>query len=61
MRLLADENIPFLTIELLRKKGHDLLAISERAPSICDEDVMLLAEDEERILLTFDKDFGELV
>jgi predicted nuclease of predicted toxin-antitoxin system len=61
MRLLTDENIPLLAIELLRKKGHDVLAISEIAPSICDEDVMLLAEDEGRILLTFDKDFGELV
>jgi predicted nuclease of predicted toxin-antitoxin system len=60
MRLLADENIPLLAIELLRRKGHDVLAIAESAPSICDEDVLLLAEDEGRILLTFDKDFGEL-
>ena len=60
MRLLADENIPLLAIELLRRKGHDVLAIAESAPSICDEEVMLLAQDEERILLTFDKDFGEL-
>ena len=60
MRLLADENIPLLAIGLLRRKGHDVLAISESTPSICDEEVMLLAEDEERILLTFDKDFGEL-
>lgn len=60
MRLLADENIPIQAIEMLRKKGHDVLAISESAPSICDENVMLLAEGEGRILLTFDKDFGEL-
>jgi predicted nuclease of predicted toxin-antitoxin system len=58
MRILA-ENIPLLAIELLRRKGHDVLAIAESAPSICDEDVMFLAEDEGRILLTFDKDFGE--
>ena len=60
MRLLADENIPVLAIEQLRRKGHDVLAIAESTPSICDENVMLLAEDEGRILLTFDKDFGEL-
>lgn len=54
MRLLADENIPIQAIEMLRKKGHDVLAISESAPSICDENVMLLAEGEGRILLTFD-------
>jgi len=45
MRLLADENIPALTLERLRGRGHDVLAI---------------AECEQRILLTFDKDFGEL-
>ena len=42
MRLLADENIPYLAIELLRRKGHDVLAIAESTPSICDENVMLL-------------------
>ncbi len=41
-----------MAIELLRRKGHDVLAISESTPSICDEEVMLLAEDEGRILLT---------
>jgi predicted nuclease of predicted toxin-antitoxin system len=60
MRLLADENIPFMAIELLRRKGHDVLAIAESTPSICDENVMLFGENEGRILLTFDKDFGEL-
>jgi predicted nuclease of predicted toxin-antitoxin system len=60
MRLLADENIPLAAIDLLRKRGHDVLAVSEIAPSICDEDVLLMAKDEGRILLTFDKDFGEL-
>ncbi len=49
-----------MAIERLRRKGHDVRAISESAPSICDEDVMFLAENEARILLTFDKDFGEL-
>ena len=60
MRLLADENIPLAAVELLRKRGHDVLAICEASPNACDEDVMLLARREERILLAFDKDFGEL-
>ena len=38
-----------------------MLAVSEIVPSACDEDVMHLAKHEGRILLTFDKDFGELV
>ena len=41
MRLLADENIPLKAIELLRKKGHDVLSISECEPRACDEDVEL--------------------
>ena len=60
MQLLADENIPSAAIDLLRKRRHDVLAISEMSPSACDEDVLLLAKREGRILLTFDKDFGEL-
>jgi predicted nuclease of predicted toxin-antitoxin system len=60
MRLLADENMPLLAIELLRRRGGDVLAIAESTPSICDDDFMFLAEDEGHILLTFDKDFGEL-
>ncbi|MDD4652192.1 MAG: DUF5615 family PIN-like protein [Methanothrix sp.] len=42
MRLLADENIPILAIELLRRNGHDVLAIAVSTPSICDDDVMLI-------------------
>jgi len=60
MRLLANENIPALTLERLRGRGHDVLSISESAASICDKDVLAIAEGEQRILLTFDKDFGEL-
>lgn len=60
MRLLADENVPYAAVDLLRKRGHDILAISEMSPSACDEDVMILAKGDGRILLTFDKDFGEL-
>lgn len=58
MRLLADENIPLKAIELLRKAGHDVLSISESAPRACDRDFMMLAEEDGRTLLTFDKDFG---
>ena len=60
MRLLADENIPVASVDLLRKRGHDVLSISEMMPSASDEDVLLLAKRERSILLTFDKDFGEL-
>lgn len=57
MRLLADENIPLRAVQLLREMGHDVLSICEIAPKTSDEDVLELAEKDERILLTFDKDF----
>jgi predicted nuclease of predicted toxin-antitoxin system len=60
MRLLANENLPFAAIQLLRANGYDVLWIRESAPGSADEDVLAVASEEERILLTFDKDFGEL-
>lgn len=38
-----------------------MLSIGEEAPSVTDEDVIALAIREERLILTFDKDYGELV
>lgn len=60
MRFLADENIPLKAIHLLRKNGYDVKSIVEEAPRLSDRDVLELAEEEDRILITFDKDFGEL-
>lgn len=59
MRFLADENFPYDAVAALRDAGHDVVWIREAVPGISDEDVLKRAEAEERILLTFDKDFGE--
>lgn len=61
MRLLANENIPRRAVESLRACGHDVLWIREKTPGISDMEVMGLGHREDRILITFDKDFGELV
>lgn len=61
MRLLADENIPNLVVELLCDHGHDVLWVGEEAPGISDREVLSLAIIENRTLITFDTDFGELV
>ena len=61
MRLLADENMHPRVIQALRAAGHDVVAVSEVARSAPDDDVLALADSEQRVLLTFDKDFGELV
>lgn len=60
-RLLADENLPFASVVLLRSKGYDVLAISEHAPGTADVDILRLAREQDRVLVTFDRDFGELV
>jgi len=61
MKFLADENFPRPALEALRKAGWDVLSIAEECPGVPDEDVAALCADQQRILLTFDKDFGELV
>jgi len=60
MRFLANENIPLDAVSALREKGNDVLWVRTDAPGMCDEDILSRAVTEERILITFDKDFGEL-
>lgn len=60
MRLLADENFPALAVYALREQGHDVAWMREDAPGSKDIAVLARAQVENRILLTFDKDFGEL-
>jgi predicted nuclease of predicted toxin-antitoxin system len=60
MRLLADENFPRPAVEAIRKLGHDLAWITEDSSGSLDEEVLARCATERRVLLTFDKDFGEL-
>jgi len=62
LHLCADENLPDAVVVLLRVAGHDVLSVSEYRPGLIDRDVLRLAAQESRILVTFDKkDFGELI
>ena len=61
MKLCANENVPGDCVAALREGGHDVLWIRESAPGISDILVLGVAQSEGRLLLTFDKDFGELV
>lgn len=61
MRLLANEDLPGAVVNALRAAGHDLAWIRTEAPGSRDEDVLARARSEARVLVTFDKDFGELV
>ena len=60
MRFLADENIPGDAVAALRAAGHDVVWVRTEAPGIIDQEVLALSAAESRVLLTFDKDFGEL-
>jgi predicted nuclease of predicted toxin-antitoxin system len=60
MRFLANENFPGTAVAALIAAGHDVAWVRNAAPGMSDPDVLAWAIRDERILLTFDKDFGEL-
>ncbi|ABS56287.1 conserved hypothetical protein [Methanoregula boonei 6A8] len=60
MKFLADENVPASVVRMLENAGVHIRSIGADTPGISDRDVMKYALEEERIILTFDKDFGEL-
>ena len=61
MKFLADECCETSVVDALRTDGHDVLYAMESMRGATDEDLLTRAFAEERILLTEDKDFGELV
>ena len=61
MKLLADEGVDAAVVRALRSAGHDVCYVAESAPGATDQDVLDQANSEHRILLTADKDFGEIV
>ena len=61
MTLLADANIEASLVRWLRSQHHDVVWASELPPSTPDAKLIELANTEERVLLTYDRDFGELV
>lgn len=61
MRWLADENIPACTIQSLRRTGVDLSWVADGCAGMSDRDVLAWACREHRGILSFDRDFGELI
>ena len=61
MKFLADECCDRDLVGALRNAGYDVLYVLELKPGATDDEVLALAFDQQRILLTEDKDFGELV
>jgi predicted nuclease of predicted toxin-antitoxin system len=60
VRFLADENIPRAVVEALAKQGHDVSTIGHFDRGAGDQQIVARAEREARVILTFDKDFGEI-
>ena len=60
MHIIANENIMATVISELRSRGHDVLSVKESMPRAGDEVILAKAQAEQRIVLTHDKDFGEL-
>lgn len=61
MNLLADEGVDRPIVEQLRQDGHNVLYIAEMSPGIDDDVILAQANASNALLLTLDKDFGELV
>lgn len=61
MRFLADESCDFRVIRALRDAGHDVAAVIDVAPGAEDSSVIDIAAREQRIFVTEDRDFGQLV
>jgi predicted nuclease of predicted toxin-antitoxin system len=60
MRFLVNENVTGTIILELRRRGHDVLSVKEPMRSECDEVILARAQTEGWIVVTHDKDFGEL-
>ena len=61
MRWLADECVSPFLVARLRDGGHNVLHMAEIAPGVPDSDIVKRADQDHRLLLTEDKDFGELL
>lgn len=62
MKLLLDQDVYHLTAELLTASGHDVLKVSDIGlATVSDEEILRKAEELRRVLVTRDRDYGNLV
>lgn len=60
-RLLVNENFPAPALQALREAGIDVVAVVETMRGASDEAILAAAREQDRWLVTFDRDYGELV
>ena len=61
MNLLADEGVDGPIVERLRQDGHVVLYVAEMEPGISDQEILQRANAQMSMLVTADKDFGEMI
>lgn len=61
IKFSANENVPLAAIEKLQDENFDIISVSADFPSIKDGAVISFALTEKRIIITFDRDYGELI
>jgi len=61
VKLLANENFPTASVTLLHQLGYDIKSIGRDYSGISDRSVLEIAKVEQRTILTFDRDYGELI
>ncbi len=61
MRFVADESVDGPIVYRLRADGHEVEYVAELSPGIKDPEVLSIARDRSVVLITADKDFGELI
>ena len=61
MNFLADESVDRQIVDRLRQDGHSVVYVAETDPGIDDKIVLNVGNQQGALLLTADKDFGELV
>jgi predicted nuclease of predicted toxin-antitoxin system len=61
MKLLANENIPLASVQYLIAEGLDIKSVGKEFKGISDREVIQLAIEEERTIITFDRDYGDLI
>lgn len=61
MRFLADENVPKILVDRLLMKSQDVYWIKLQCPGKSDREIFNIAQSQNRIIITFDRDYGELI
>lgn len=61
LRFLLDENVSKASAVRLRMQGHDVIRIGSDMKIADDEDILAFSKEQQRILVTHDQDFGDLI